>query len=278
MKKINKTYSNLQDLPKKMILGIGVTDETKENILEYILKSLQNLTKPYYIVTPNPEIIVAANKNNDLKNVLNNANLALNDGVGVGLAAQIMGISLKERFTGVELVEKVCEKSNDWPITVGFLGAGPNVAEKTAECLKSRYPKLRVGFIGTEWHKENVVLGKKYVVTSNLYKAKDKKKKILHTSYDILDTDVIDILFVAFGAPKQEFWMAEHVGRIPVKVMVGVGGAFDQIAGVVPRASKLVRRLGFEWLFRLIIQPWRWKRQLALIEFLGMVLQERFRK
>lgn len=242
-KSISKSYSNSEELPKKNILGVGVTDDSKENILKYIVTSLQKKEKTYYIVTPNPEIIVAASKNNDFKNVLNSAKLALNDGVGVGLAARMMGIPLHGRFTGVELVEKLCEKSNDWPITVGFLGAGPNVAEKAAQCLKEKYPKLQVVFAREEWDGDTSVK--------------------------------IDILFVAFGAPKQEFWMHEHVGKIPVKVMVGVGGALDQIVDPSLRPPKGMQAVGLGWLYRLIRQPWRWKRQLALIEFMGMILKEK---
>ena len=88
----------------------------------------------------------------------------------------------------------------------------------------------------------------------------------------------IDILFVAFGAPKQEFWINENLNKIPVKIAIGVGGAFDHISGKVPRAPLIIRRLGMEWLFRLIVQPWRFKRQLALIEFIWLVLKERLRK
>ncbi|MBI2022959.1 WecB/TagA/CpsF family glycosyltransferase, partial [Candidatus Giovannonibacteria bacterium] len=95
-----------------------------------------------------------------------------------------------------------------------------------------------------------------------------------HNSLFIIP-DSIDILFVAFGFPKQEEWMHEHLGKIPVRVMVGVGGAFDYISGRVPRAPAWVQKLGFEWLFRLVVQPWRIKRQLALLRFAFLVLREK---
>ena len=239
-KRGNESYSNTEELLKKNILGVGVTSASKENILEYIINSLSKKGKPYYIVTPNPEIIVLSHKNKDFQQVLNNAKLALNDGVGVSIAAQIMGKPLKQRFSGVELMERLCEKGNDWPITVGFLGGGPKVAEMAAECLKQQYPGLKVVFAQQEWDE---------------------------------DVQKMDILFVAFGAPKQEFWMAEHVGKIPVKVMVGVGGAFDQIVNPSLRPPRMVQNVGLGWLYRLVRQPWRIKRQLALIEFIGMVIK-----
>lgn len=244
-KKIELSYSDSTNLVKKNILGVGVTDASKESILEFIISSVKKSSKPYYIVTPNPEMIVAVSKKSELRSVLNNAELALNDGIGVGIAARLMGQQLRDRFTGVELVEKVCEMCNDWPITVGFLGARYGVAEAASECLKKKYSGLRVVFAQSEWDNNTIP---------------------------------IDILFVAFGFPKQELWMAEHLGKIPVKVMAGVGGALDYISGKVPRAPKWVRNIGMEWLFRLVVQPWRLKRQIALIEFVFMVFTARLRK
>lgn len=270
-----KTHSNLPDLVKRELFGVGITNERKENILKYIINSVQKSAKPYYIVTPNPEMIVFASKNNWFKNILNNAKIALPDGVGVVAGGSFLGKPFTERFTGVELVKMLCERLNDQPITVGFLGGGPNVAEMAAECLKCRYPNLKVGFVGQEWFEDALAQIEKKNEERKM--KKDTASKANHSSSVFFHSSV-DILFVAFGAPKQEVWMAEHLGTIPVKVMVGVGGAFDYISGKVPRAPKVLRVLGLEWLFRLIIQPWRWRRQLALIEFVGMVLKEKLKK
>ena len=92
---------------------------------------------------------------------------------------------------------------------------------------------------------------------------------------EALKSKKVDILFVAFGSPKQEIWIADNLNKIPAKVVVGVGGSFDFISGKVPRAPKFVRNLGLEWLFRLIIQPWRIKRQLSLLEFIYLVIREK---
>ena len=156
-----------------------------------------------------------------------------------------MGKSLKERIHGVDLMENLCKEVSKQPITVGFLGAGPNVAVKTAECLREKYSGLRVGLVAKEW------------------------------SDDLKDAKV-DILFVAFGSPKQEIWIAQNLEKLPAKVVIGVGGSFDFISGKVRRAPKFVQNLGLEWLFRLIIQPWRIKRQLRLVKFLYLVLREKF--
>lgn len=236
-------------LEKKFLFGIGLTDEKEENILEYIIKSVKKSTEKYYIVTPNPEILVFAKKHKDFETVLNNAKIALIDGIGLVWAGKILGKGIKHRIVGTDFMEKLCRAVAKKPITVGFLGGGPKIAERTAECLQKKYPGLKAAFADPEPDK--------------LLKSL-KEPKLL-----------IDILFVAYGFPKQEKWMAENLDKIPVKVVMGVGGAFDYISGNVPRAPRLVRQLGFEWLYRLVKQPWRWKRQLALIEFGWLVLKEK---
>ncbi len=268
-----ETDSNPTDLVKTFLLGVGITNENWKNILEYIVKNLQKDTKPYYIVTPNPEILVRAHHHSDFKAILNNAKIALLDGVGITVAARVLSRPLTRRFNGVDFVEKLCEKVANRPITVGFLGAGDVVAEKTAECLGEKYPGLKISFANQEWDEDGFVFREKD--KGLMIKDKDtveEKKKIYHSSF--ISHHSIDILFVAFGAPKQEEWMASHVRKIPVKVMVGVGGAFDQIVHPSLRPPKVIQDIGLGWFYRLIRQPWRMKRQLALIEFMWLVFKE----
>lgn len=234
-------------LPKQKIFNIGITNAIEKEILEYIVESVERGDEKYYVVTPNPEILVYGTKHKDFKTILNNARLAFADGTGVMWAGRFMGKPFKERVTGTDFMLKLCNSIFEKPITVGFLGGRGGVAEKTVECLKSKYPTLKVAFIGEKWSQEGFILESKF----------------------------IDILFVAFGFPRQEEWMAKNLPNIPVKVAVGVGGAFDYISGKVPRAPLFIRNLGFEWLYRLICQPWRIKRQLALLEFVYLVLKEK---
>ena len=238
-------------IEKKNILGVGITNATKKEILEYIIKSLENFKKKLIFVTPNPEFLVLASKNFTFKYILNKADLALADGIGILIAGKILGKELKERFTGVELLESLCLVVAKKPITVGFLGGREGVAEKTAECLQKKHPGLKVAFAQEEWPNAEV----------------DGRRWRIEES--------IDILFVAFGAPKQEFWIRENLQKIPVRIAIGVGGAFDYISGQVPGVPLFIRKIGFEWLFRLIRQPWRIKRQLALLEFIYLVLKEK---
>lgn len=232
-------------MEKKFLLGVGVTNATYNQVLEYIIRSLEKSGQNYYVVTPNPEILVYASKHKAFAAIINNARLAIPDGIGVILAGKFLGVNIKQRVTGVDLMEKLCKAVNEKPITVGFLGGRPKIAERAAECLLMKYPGLRVVFVGQEWSSSQA--------------------------------NSIDILFVAFGFPKQEEWMANHLNKVPARIMIGVGGAFDYISRSVPRAPKFVRSIGFEWLFRLLIQPWRLKRQLALVKFIFLVLKEKFR-
>jgi N-acetylglucosaminyldiphosphoundecaprenol N-acetyl-beta-D-mannosaminyltransferase len=278
---------------KKNILGVGITNASKDEVLEYIVKNLENFKKKLFIVTPNPEFLVLASKNSSFKNILNNADLALTDGVGVMIAAEIMGEPLKERFAGVELVENLCKRVAEKPITVGFLGGRGGVAELAAECLLKKHPKLKIAFVGEEYP---TVRQSRVSDVARLQRAKEQSLKSSSLNKSRLPSDTqptfnssenglsyvndgkVDILFVAFGAPKQEVWIDKNLEKIPVKVAVGVGGAFDYISGKIPRAPGFMRNIGLEWLFRLVVQPWRIKRQLALFEFVWLVVKEKLSK
>ena len=232
-------------LKKEIILGIGITSEKKENILKYVINRLHEGGKKLFIVTPNPEILIYTQNHLDYKDKLNEAEIALADGVGVTIAARIMAKPIPERFTGVDFIEALCKACREKPLSMGFLGGRGSVAERTAECLKATYPWITVSFASEE-------------LPAGL---KDLNQKI-------------DILFVAYGFPKQEEWIYENLEKLPVKAAMGVGGAFDYISGSVPRAPQFMRNIGLEWLFRLLIQPWRLKRQLALVSFIRLVIAQ----
>ncbi len=274
---IHKSYKKIDSLVKNTILGVGITNDKKDNILEFILNFIEKTPYNCYIVTPNPEIIVLAAKNPSFKDILNKAEIAICDGIGVLIAGNVLNKPLKERFTGVELIEKLCKRINNKTVSVGFLGGRGSVAEKTVECLQKKYPGLRVSFISSEWDEGGFVANPESGEMNPFSKGQvrqELRKTRKHDSSFTLNS--IDILFVAYGAPKQEVWMAEHLNKIPVRVMIGVGGSFDYISGKIPRAPKIVQNIGFEWLYRLIKQPWRIKRQLALVEFVWLVIKERF--
>lgn len=254
-------------LNRTRILGVDITNETSEEILEYLLQRLK-LDKKFYIVTPNPELLVIANKSVSYKNVLNNAEISLADGAGLFVASIILGKPLKQRIPGVDFMEFICKNIEKKPLSIGLLGGRAGVAEKTAECLLKKYPGLNIAYVSEEWDntsKFKVHSSKLHLKNQNVQRPTTKDQR-----------PMIDILFVALGSPKQEEWIYKNLDTLPVKAAMGVGGAFDFIAGRVHRAPLLIRAIGFEWLYRLIREPWRARRQLALLTFIKLVVRERF--
>lgn len=246
----------MKDKPvKRNVLGISLTNGTMDEVLEYVMGSVENGKKKLSIVTPNPEIVVYANQHPEFKTIINEADIAVCDGIGLYLAARYLKTPLKERISGVDLMLKLCSRASEKAVTVGFLGGRGNVAERTSQCLREKYPGLKVSFTGAEWE--------------------DRDSSLPLSAKRKAGNRGIDILFVAYGFPKQEEWIARNLPILPVNVMMGVGGAFDYLSGEVARAPFFIRAIGLEWLFRLIRQPWRLKRQLKLLTFIRLVFKEK---
>ncbi|HKZ34321.1 MAG TPA: WecB/TagA/CpsF family glycosyltransferase [Patescibacteria group bacterium] len=236
------------------ILGVYIDAVTLQESLAMIARFLSDRSsRKYMVVTPNPEFLVTARSDKDFRFILNKADLAIPDGVGIVLAARLMGYEMKERVAGVDLVEGVCKYCEENGLRVMFFGGRGNVAEKTYECLIGTYSKLSGTFLPGP---------------NDIGHLTNEEKNYLLTS---LSESKPDVLFIAFGAPRQEKWIYQNLREIPAKVTIGVGGAFDMISGKVSRAPVVLRKLGFEWLWRLVQEPWRWKRQLRLLRFVALV-------
>jgi N-acetylglucosaminyldiphosphoundecaprenol N-acetyl-beta-D-mannosaminyltransferase len=205
---------------------------------------------PHQIATTNPEFVMEAQRNAAFRRVLEGADLCMADGVGLLWAARRLGSSLPERVTGSDGLPLIAERAAREGWRLYLLGAGPGVAERTASVLAQRYPGLQVAGA--------------YAGSPAQYEAPGIIERVRVARPDVL--------FVAYGAPKQDLWIAEHGAALGVPVMMGVGGAFDHLVGVQRRAPVWVQRLNLEWLFRLMTQPWRWRRQLALPRFVWAVL------
>ena len=222
---------------KKHILGVKIDDVSLEEAVSIVEDWLKKADQ-HYIVTPNPEFLMTAQKDAEFKKILNESDLSIPDGKGLRIGTDIVC-----NTTGIDLMERLIKLADEKGLTTGFLGGRDGVAQNSVNCLRKKYPKLKVSFVSEE------------------------PKKIPST----------DLLFVAFGHPKQEKWISENLknlpaGRqVPVKVAMGVGGAFDYISGRVPRAPAWVRNIGLEWLFRLVVEPWRIKRQVALLKYLMLI-------
>jgi len=249
----------METISSTKILGTSVSTESKGQILSKIIKSLKQSRDKFYIVTPNPEIMMYAMRDRSYQDILNRAQVSLPDGVGVLMAAKMLKKGNMSRITGVDFMVELVRQCAKEGLVTGFLGGMPGVAEKTVECLRNSYPDLIVGFTGSEWNTDKI------------------KNESIDQRPKTSDQRPIDILFVAFGFPKQERWISENLSKIPVKAAMGVGGSFDYISGRVHRAPRVMRSLGLEWAFRLVVEPWRIKRQIALPKFAFEVIKERIR-
>ena len=237
------------------ILGVRVDNVNYDQAL-YLIEGFVVSGTPHQVVTVNPEFIVAAQSDHDFRSTLNASSLALPDGVGLLWAAGFLGRPLQERVTGTDTVQRLAALAAQKGYSLFLLGAAPGVAATTAARLCETYPGLRI--VGT--HAGSPALEEEDEIVKMIQKAKP------------------DVLFVAYGAPQQDRWIARNLERLGVPVAMGVGGAFDFISGRAKRAPRWLQRLGLEWLHRLFHEPWRWRRMLALPKFVWLVVRERLAK
>lgn len=256
------------------ILGVKIDNLTKTEILQKIQDFLNN-GKKNYLVTINPEFIIEATKDLEFKNILNEADLKVVDGFGLVLAAWLKGKNIKNRFAGSDLTLEICRIAEQNNCSVFLLGGFGNTAELAGDNLKKQFPKLNI--VGAE---EGIIIANRESRIVNR-----DRRYTLHDIRNIQNSSLIDkinktkpaILFVAFGHPKQEKWISQNLAKMPsVRLAIGVGGTFDYLAGKTHRAPRFMRNLGFEWLFRVIIEPWRVKRIFkAVVVFMWLAITEK---
>lgn len=235
------------------ILGLPVDGITYPEWLDLIGDWITANTGCHHVCTINPEFVMIAQKDVNFRNILNRADLCVPDGVGLLWAARRRGTPLPARVTGSDGVPIIAEHAAKRGWRLYFLGAAPGVAEQAAAILRKKFPGLQI------------------VGIYSGSPAPDEEDGIVER----INQSNADILFVAYGAPEQDKWVARNLPRLRVKMAMGVGGAFDFVAGVVPRAPLWMQRTGLEWLFRLYLQPWRIRRILRLPRFVLAVLFER---
>ncbi len=269
------------------MLGVTVNSTPRSDILEKIEKDVKNSKfkiqnsklkrqKSLIIFTPNPEIIVYANKHPYFKEIVNTGQINIPDGVGISVAAWLIGQPIVNTIAGVDLLEDIVKIGSENAVKIGLIGGKPKVALKALECLQARYQGL-----------------KGLAEEGPTVKIKNQKSKIkngeenLYLDYggwsmeefvEKLKKEKVGVLFVGFGFPKQELFIGQLAKQLDNIIFMAVGGGFDYISGAVSRAPLGMRKLGLEWLYRLVRQPWRVKRQMALIEFMWLVLTEKVKQ
>ena len=238
---------------KKEILGIAFDDLTREEAAQAGARLLEE-DRFHYVVTPNPEFILAAEKDEEFRDVLNRADLVLPDGIGVVYSAKIQGTPLKGRVPGVEFAADMLDCLNQRGGRLYLLGAKPGVAEEAGRRIVERYPGVTL--CGTQ---------------DGYFK--DEEAALLKVA-----AARPDLLFVCLGAPKQEKWMARWGKHTGARMAIGLGGALDVVAGRVERAPEGWRKLGLEWAYRLKMEPQRAGRMaklpLVLIKAAGRRLKK----
>ena len=228
---------------KTDVMGVAFDNITIDEAVERAL-ALTKAGQGAYVVTPNPEIVMLAQKDPGYGEVLGGAALTLPDGIGVIYAAKLLKRPLQGRVPGIDFASALLGRMAGEGLKLYLLGAKPGVAEQAAANLKEKYPGLEI--CGT------------------------------HDGYFTEDGPVVDeirasganVVFVCLGAPKQETWMARNGKDTGAGLLVGLGGALDVFAGTVQRAPEGWQKLGLEWLYRLIKQPSRIGRMIKLPGFL----------
>ncbi|AEN87034.1 MULTISPECIES: WecB/TagA/CpsF family glycosyltransferase [Priestia] len=233
---------------KENILGIDVCSDTYDELAAKLLQDIDKGRKSF-IVAINPEKIMKAQEDRELKSLLNQATYQIPDGIGVILASKLKKGRIRERVTGIDMMLKLCQEATNNGKKIFLYGAKPGIADEAKAKLEEMFPGILI------------------VGTLNGY---EKNEEVIECT---INDSGAEIVFVALGSPAQENWIIAHKEKLNPSVYQGVGGSFDVISGRLNRAPAVFQKFGLEWLYRLLKEPWRWKRQLELPRFLLRVLR-----
>lgn len=233
-----KTHSMAEECRNPSLWGVTV-----DNIsLNYALSKVQHWIKtergPHIIVTPDALAALRSRTDENYRRIIRKAALVLPDGAGLIGALKLIGTPIQERIPGVEFTEHLCKRAACEGWRVWMLGGAPGVAEAAAKRLEHKFPGLIVAGVCDGYFNPN---------ETDRVCAEIKKSGT-------------DILFVGLGVPKQEYWLEKYLEETGAVVGMGIGGSMDVISGKLTRAPKIWQKLGMEWLYRVIQEPWRWRR------------------
>lgn len=234
------------------ILGVFVDKVDKKKALERVNTFLKT-DRLKTIFTPNTEMVMVGLKDKELLEILNNGDLVVSDGIGLVYASRKYGDPLPERVAGFDLMVEMLDLLAREKKGIFLLGGKPGIAGKAAEQISARFPGVEVKGYYHGYFKE------------------DENSQIIEK----INSTKPDVIFVALGSPKQEKWVYRYKDLLNAKIVMGVGGSFDVLSGNVKRAPEVFRKMGLEWFYRLITQPWRAKRMLVLPVFAIKVLLDK---
>ncbi len=235
---------------KFMLFGVPIDCVTLDEAIQK-LEGFLNARAPALVCTPDTTAILRAQRDRRLREIYEQADLVTPDGTGIVWAGRLLGASVKERVSGIDLLERFFASwaPNGAPLRVFLLGAAPGVAEQAAQKLSEKYPNLQI------------------VGTHHGYFRPDENEHIL----TLITRAQPDMLLVGLGVPRQELWMQQNRTKLTVPVLIGVGGCFDVWAGRLQRAPLTWQRLGLEWLYRALQEPRRLIRVSTLPLFIGQI-------
>lgn len=242
-------------MPSAQLYGVSISKWGMDETVSYLQQHIESGEKrrPHQVVTINPIMMMAGLENEQFMSVLRSAELVIPDGIGVVIASRFVRDPIPQRVAGIDLMQKLLRLGSRRRYRVYFLGSTEDVVEEVVRQVNRRYPGVQIagyhhGFFGEEEDKQRV--------------------------QEIRESNP-DILFVARGLDTQEPWIGRYKKQLDVPVMMGVGGSFDVMAGKVKRAPVLFQKTGMEWFYRLMKEPSRYKRMLALPKFMWKVYRER---
>lgn len=229
---------------KVKILDVDVASLTMDEAVETVERYMDEKQNAL-IATANAEMIMMADQDQVLKEILNQADLVVPDGAGTVWASNYLGVSMPERVAGYDLTQNLLARAPQKKRRIFFFGSAPGVAEKAKLKAQQQYPGIDI------------------VGVRDGYFTKEQEPDIIAQ----IKAAKPDLLLAALGVPKQEKWLNEHRKNLGVPVSIGVGGTFDVMAGVMKRAPLWMQKAKLEWLFRGLLQPKRIGRLMALPRF-----------
>jgi len=262
-------FLSLNKMQEVDVLGFSINPYTKEELLKHLSCSLNDKEKNF-ILTANPETLLLAQKNSVFREAIKKASISLADGIGLIWASNFLSYKLPdnflkyflapiktflsllhflinkksflkyipERIAGSDLIWDLSKLAEDNKKSVFLLGGGEKIAEKASEKLKEKYADLKI---------------------AGFYSGKPSENNLV----EMINKSGADFLMVAWGQPKQEIWIGENFDKLNIDLVIGLGGTFDFLAGKIKRAPKLLQKIGFEWFWRLLVQPARISRTFA---------------
>ncbi|PJE62889.1 hypothetical protein COU88_02510 [Candidatus Roizmanbacteria bacterium CG10_big_fil_rev_8_21_14_0_10_39_6] len=237
-------------------LGNDLNFLDKRDILESFLKNKPLLQKTVHIVSINPENIVCMKQDKEFERVVTKAQGHIADGIGIVTVARMLYKQHLSRVTGVDTMEYLLDIAGSQRMRAVLIGGRGKIAESIAECYKKRYPGFNI--IGIEGY-------------SNI---RNRRKVETDAIFHIVRTVKPRLVFVAYGSPWQEKWIETHRTQFAGSIVMGIGGGFDLMGKSIARAPILIQKVGLEWLFRLMREPWRLGRQLRLGIYIKYVIRE----